>query len=124
MAGRCRASSPPFKPSVIGKRGRLEVRPRPCQLPPSDRTLQSGMSPGRDRGSSIRASVLALIPGLLAAAAVLAVSGSTLRLEPGTAAWSRLVGGVGADGLLRQRSLVLLPGLPPGSWHLALEAEA
>jgi hypothetical protein len=49
--------------------------------------------------------------GLLAAVALLAVSGAPVRLAPGRGGWTRLVGNVTDGGVIPQAGLVRLPGL-------------
>lgn len=57
-----------------------------------------------------RALATAFAVASLAALAVAAVSTTPVRLEPGQPAWGSLVRGTG-DGLVRQRVVVILPGL-------------
>jgi len=80
----------------------------------------------RERLSSLaRAALPAALVGIAAAAGVAFCSYPAIRLEPGSAAWTRLVAGVAADGSLRERSLLSLPGLPRDRpWIVSFEAAA
>lgn len=72
-----------------------------------------------------RSSILPPIAaGLLAAAALLAVSSGPVRLAPGRPGWARLVGGVTPAGVMPDRGMVSLPGLDrSGSTLLVVTAE-
>jgi hypothetical protein len=69
--------------------------------------------------------VLPLLAGLLAATALLAVWSPPVRLVPGSAAWTRLVGGAGPGGAMPEGGALKLPGLDRRQAALLLvEAEA
>lgn len=58
----------------------------------------------------VRASLI-FVMGLIAASGVYLVRSHSLRLEPGSSGWSRLVAGATPSGRVHARAVVLLPGL-------------